>query len=424
MTVGGVFVTVRGYLFSQFIANTMSQVVLHLGQQYIEEDLEYYFSGERDKNNQVRPNESIYSLTPFESHIDFDLNDGKVGNFFYPMAPNQLDRIYIGISISLFANHWGGSFLLELLKILRPGGAIILPVYPEGQAAEKGYWSRSFLENIFLSRAKWRGTSNIAAENDGVMSLRVGRKWPERLPSTIEWFYQQRCALVMRALLAQKGNIDAHAFIQTAFVELCHLVWREYSRSAVAERVIIDYLGESKEVSVDHIGSDYGLLVNDLMLSSYVKVGKGRTRHIGQADRALIESVSRYFAPLTDTKHLLQQSDDYADLSNHAGEVMILSDAMTTMDTTDYRALLEKVWARLPAGGVLMVLEDLSTQADRVATLDALLAEFGECRYYSLIAGCPIKPDYAISQYSLAVEENLRQEQQNKQNVVRVVQKP
>ena len=94
----------------------MSQVVLHLGKEYIEEDLEYYFSGERDKNNQVRPDESIYSMTPFESHINVDFSDGKVGNFFYPLTPNSLDRIYIGISISLFANHWGASFLLELLK--------------------------------------------------------------------------------------------------------------------------------------------------------------------------------------------------------------------------------------------------------------------------------------------------------------------
>ena len=61
------------------------------------------------------------------------------------------------------------SFLLQLLKVLKPNGAIILPVYPEGQAQEKGYWSRSFLENIFLSRQRWTGFSNVRAENDGVM---------------------------------------------------------------------------------------------------------------------------------------------------------------------------------------------------------------------------------------------------------------
>ena len=132
----------------------MAQVVLHLDEKYIAEDLEYYFSGERDKNNQVRPDKNIYSMTPHSRHINIDFADGKVGNFFYPILPEPIDRIYIGISVSLFANYWGASFLLELLKQVKPGGDIVLPVYPEGQAHEKDYWSRSFLENIFTKGSR------------------------------------------------------------------------------------------------------------------------------------------------------------------------------------------------------------------------------------------------------------------------------
>ena len=423
MTIGGVFATVRGYQILSKNLNTMSQVVLHLAKEYIKEDLEYYFSGERDKNNQVRPDESIYSMTPFENHIDIDLSDGKVGNFFYPLMPNLIDRIYIGISISLFANHWGASFLLELLKVVKPGGAIILPVYPEGQAAEKGYWSRSFLENIFLSRTKWRGFSNITAENDGVMSLRVGRKWPDRLPSTIEWFYRERSALVLRSLTAKGGNIDARSYIQKSFIELCSVIWQEYSRSAVVERVIIDYLGSGTEVSVEHIGSDHGLLVNDLMLSRYVSVTNGSTRHVGDVDTVLMESVSRYFAPLTENKHTVQEKNDYDGLPENSAQIMILGDTFTNVDHASYRVLLERIWARIPANGVLIVYEDLASKPEQVETLDQLLSEFGSIEYYSLIAGCKIRADYDISQYSLAVEENLRQEKKNKDKVVRVLQK-
>ena len=401
----------------------MSQVVLHLGKEYIEEDLEYYFSGERDKNNQVRPDENIYSLTPFEHHIDIDLKDGKVGNFFYPLMPNMLDRIYIGISISLFANHWGASFLLELLKVVKPGGAIILPVYPEGQAAEKGYWSRSFLENVFLSRTKWRGFSNITAENDGVMSLRVGRKWPDRLPSTIEWFYSERSVLVLKSLAAQDAKIDARSYIQNSFVALCDLIWQEYSRSAVVERVIIDYLGASNEISVQHIGSDYGLLVNDLMLSQYVNVTNGYTWHVGDGDAVLMESIDRYFAPLTENKHSIQKKVDYEGLPESSTQVMILGDTFTNIDHASYRTLLEQIWASIPPGGVFIMYEDLSAQPEQVEKLDQLLSELGEVAYYSLIAGCKIKADYDISQYSLAVEENLRQEKKNKDKVVRILQK-
>ena len=401
----------------------MSQVVLHLGKEYIEEDLEYYFSGERDKNNQVRPDENIYSLTPFEQHIDIDLQDDKVGNFFYPLPPNLLDRIYIGISISLFANHWGASFLLELLKIVKPGGAIVLPVYPEGQAAEKGYWSRSFLENVFLSRTKWRGFSNITAENDGVMSLRVGRKWPDPLPSSIEWFYRQRSALMLKSLTAQQGNVDAKAHIQRTFVDLCKTIWQEYSRSAVLERVINDYLGDSGPVSIVHTGNDYGLLLDDLVLSRYVRVENGTTRHVGAVDTGLMQNIRQYFAPLTQNRHIVQEYKNCGDVPQCPATVTVIGNIFTSSNDADYNALLHATWAQMPQNGLLVIYEDLSAQPERINGLEQSLSGLGEPEYYSLIAGCKIKHNYEISQYSLAVEENLRQEKNSKDNVVRVLQK-
>ncbi|MBT8125695.1 MAG: hypothetical protein KJO81_12780, partial [Gammaproteobacteria bacterium] len=70
----------------------MADVALHLSDEFINEDLEYYFSGERDKNNQIRPDVNIYSMTPTSAHLSVGLDDDKVGNFFYPTLPNLLDR--------------------------------------------------------------------------------------------------------------------------------------------------------------------------------------------------------------------------------------------------------------------------------------------------------------------------------------------
>ena len=151
----------------------------------------------------------------------------------------------------LFASHWGASFLLELLKIVKPGGSIILPVYPEGQAQEKGYWSRSFLENIFLSRERWTGFSNVRAENDGVMSLSVGRKWPDPIPSTAQWFYQQRANLALGELL-ETGNRDD---LSTAFSKIAVRVWANYTHSSVVERIILDTFGAKTSVRVDCIST-------------------------------------------------------------------------------------------------------------------------------------------------------------------------
>ena len=401
----------------------MSQVVLHLGEQYVQEDLEYYFSPERDKNNQVRPNEKIYSMTPHSRHIEIDFSDGKVGNFFYPVLPDGLDRIYIGISISLFANHWGASFLLELLKHLNPGGAVILPVYPEGQAAEKNYWSRSFLENIFLSRQRWTGFSNISAENDGVMSLRVGRKWPPPLPSSIEWFFRQRSNLLLADLPAAQMGSDGAAYLKAAFVPLCNMIWNEYADSAVIEKIIIDCLGKNTRCCLFHVGADYGLLANDLILSAFLQVTEAETWHAGECRPILLRSIRQYFRAHTGDAHRLHVGNTGDVVCSKAFNVAVISRLFTSHDEADYCQLLEKTWACLPVSGLLIVREDLTDKAGAAARLEALTGALAEVSYYSSIAACRIQPNVEISQYSLAVEENLRQEAHSKNNLFRVLQK-
>lgn len=401
----------------------MSQVVLHLGEEYIQEDLEYYFSGERDKNNQVRPDRSIYSMTPFSQHIEMDFADGKVGNFFYPILPDALDRIYIGISVSLFANHWGTSFILELLKHLKPGGSIIVPVYPEGQAAEKDFWSRSFLENIFLSRERWTGFSNITAENDGVMSIRVGRKWPTPMPSSIEWFMKERSNLLLASLQKNKSGSDIKQHIKQTFIPLCKTIWDEYAASAVTERIISQYVGKKQQSSMLHIGCDYGMLANDVMLSSLVNVDSALSWHIGEYDNDLANSIARYFSAHTQDQHHM----NYANIDDvnyeHSHNVVVVSSLYSKVGAEQYKQLLQDAWSHLDTKGVLIVHEDMQDHHADIANLDAMLAEIGPVLYHSAIAARNIEPAVEISQYSLAVEENLRQEKQTKQNVFRVVHK-
>lgn len=401
----------------------MNQVVLSLSQDYIQEDLEYYFSGERDKNNQVRPDEKIYSVTPWESHIDIDFQDGKVGNFFYPLAPNSLERIYIGISISLYANHWGASFLLELLKVLQPGGAVVLPVYPEVQAAEKGYWSRSFLENVFLSRTRWRGMTNINAENDGVMSLRVGRKWPERMPSSIEWFYKERSNLLLNDLVKTKPSANLASHVQQQFQTLCSLVWNEYQTSASVEKIISDHYGRDNAVTVTHVSQDYGLLLNDLMHSPYVNVAQGSTCHLGEYEQSMMQSVTQYFAPLTEKTHRVDQTKNTDGINFDSSDVIILNNVLANSDQSNFENTVQQAWSKLNAEGLLVIYENLANSQLDSDQLDQLINSLGAITYYSAIVASKIEQHVEISQYSLAVEEDLRQEKANKHKVFRVIQK-
>lgn len=402
----------------------MSQAVLHLGDQYIEEDLEYYFSGERDKNNQVRPDEKIYSMAPFSQHIDIDFMDGQVGNFFYPVLPEALDRIYIGISVSLFANYWGASFLLELLKSVKPGGSVVLPVYPEGQAHEKDFWSRSFLENIFLSRERWTGFSNITAENDGVMSMRIGRKMPAPMPSSAEWFFKERSNLMLASLQRDNRGVDISTHLQQQFVPLCKMMWQEYTASAVVEHIIKKYVVNKKAIKLTHIGSDYGMLANDVLLSSFVNVNSAISYHVGIEDHRLGQSISAYFSAHTQDVHSLNKVIHLRDVSiEDTTDVVIVTQLLTASNSQDYLEILQSAVNNLPVNGVLIVYEDLTGKSSEVAQLDKMLEGFGQVTTHSAIAARTIEPAVEISQYSLAVEENLRQEKLKRENVFRVLQK-
>jgi len=399
----------------------MADAAFHLTEEFIEEDLDYYFSGERDKNNQIRPDDNIHSMTPTSTHLSVDLTDNKVGNFFYPSLPNLLDRVYIGISVPLFASHWGASFLLELLKVIKPGGAIILPVYPEGQAQEKGYWSRSFLENIFLSRQRWTGFSNVRAENDGVMSLSVGRKWPDPIPSTAQWFYQQRANLALGNLL-ETGNRDDLA---TAFANTATRVWANYTHSSVVERIILDHFDAKTPVQVACVSNDYGLLLTELLLSSYINVESGYTCHITQTEEAAAKSFASYFAPHTGDRHTIQMGDESNVEFTKNVDVICLIHSLSVLDDSQQRSMLDQAWAKLNTNG-LLIIHDVMPEAWHKAgdaSLHRKLENFGELSTYSSLVASKIEENIEISHYSTIQEAKLVEEKQKQRTVFKVIQK-
>ncbi len=399
----------------------MAHVAFHLSEEFIVEDLDYYFSGERDKNNQILPDENIHSMTPSSSRLGHTLGDGRVTNFFYPLLPNLVDRIYIGISVPLFSNNWGASFLLQLLKILKPDGSIILPVYPEGQAQEKGYWSRSFLENIFLSRQRWTGFSNVRAENDGVMSLKVGRKWPEPMPSTIEWFYQQRANLVLQNLFESTSQNEVKAI----YTDLVKKVWDNYAYSAVVERIILEHYGAMNSVAIHNFSNDCGLLITDLLLSPYISVTSGITTHYTTLGQEVSENnFKAYFSPHVESRHQIQSSSSTELDIQQPSDVICISNRLAGMDATTRKAFLKKVWDQVNPMGILIVYEDLVANSALSATeLNDALEQFGVVEKYSTIVASKIQDDIDISHYSTIQESKLVEEKREETKIFRVVHK-
>lgn len=401
----------------------MSHAALHLAEEFISEDLDYYFSGERDKNNQVRPNENIYSMTPGSTYFCQTLDDGQVSNFFFPCLPNLLDRIYIGPSVPLFANNWGASFLLQLLHILRPGGSIILPVYPEMQAQEKGYWSRSFLENVFLSRQRWTGFSNVIAENDGVMSLQIGRKRPTPIPSTIEWFYRQRSNLVVQSLLesALESTGDAENTIQTIYPALVEKVWKNYTYSAVVERIVSDYFDTKTPVYFHNISNDYGLLLTELHLSTRINIANGLTsdvcNDVCKAAESIRHNFKSYFSPHTGDNHKIESSLIENISFHQLSDVISIIDVLSDLDEPARASMLRAAWQNLKSGGLLIVHDDVEIN------LYDVLGMLGEVQTYSSIVASKIQRNVNISHYSSIQESKLIKEKQGQGRVFLVVKK-
>ena len=398
----------------------MTDLVFHKAEKYIEEDLEYYFSGERDIHSQVKPGQDIYSFTPNSTHLNVDLNDGKIGNLFFPFAQGSLDRIYIGISFPLFANSWGAAFLSHLMTLVKPGGCVVLPVYPEMQASEKNYWSRSILENIFISRSRWKGMSNIWAENDGVMSMRIGRKPAPQIASNARYIFTQGSKSAFRQMMSTETSTN----LAEQFLSLHLTHWESANISAILERIIQDHFGRKAVASLAILGRQASnpLIAIECLLSPYINIS------LAVSETATGQTADNNWQDVADM-HNSQIENSLSVESTGASALMqidsvntIFINTLATVNQFDKPAdALAKAWGKLSPNGLLIVYDGDQSLAPE--QLHSLLSNFGSIQHYSAIAASEHKTDVEISHYSLLIEEELRAENKDKKGLFWVVQK-
>lgn len=357
------------------------ELSLHRTTRHIEEDLEYYFSEQRDKHNQIRPADDISPCTPeAPAGIDFG-SRAEPGNLFFPHACHSLQRIFIGISFPLYANSWGTAFLRHLLELIRPDGAVILPVYPEMQAHEKGLWCRSSLENIFRSRSRLAGISNIWAENDGVMSMRVRRKWPAVVASTGRWLWQQGSRDAWRTAL--RGDTAA---ARESWQDLCARHWRCAQTSAIGEQILRDCLGARRKLCVTVHGKDSGLLALELLFSPYLRMRQVRVYDARENERQL-QAMEEACA--TGPHGTLE----------YAPAVDAPSDAVFALDGLPSESALSSV----PSHGIVVC-------APGVLRDGAAPSGFTVCERYSTQVATQLREQPPIHHYSMQIEEKIAAE--------------
>ncbi len=374
-------------------------IAVHRSQAYSEEDLDYYFSEQRDKHNQIRPSDDIRRFTPDSSLLVADPGPDAVGNLFFPFARHSLDRIFIGISFPLFANVWGAAYLRYLLELIKPDGAIILPVYPEVQAREKGLWCRSSLENIFRSRSRFIGISNIWAENDGVMSMRVGRCWPPVMASTARWLFQQIPRQALAATWEQENPIA-----RAAWHKETQRFWRLAQRHAVVEQIIRDLRGVRRATCLGALGDDAGLLALECLFSPYTRITQAwacGSLEDAQALQAIDTACStRAHGPLEWRAHADAPCDVLCVTSPSAQESLGLA------------------LQHLPSGGWVVF-----TPESQALCASLEHSDFHAPEHYSQRVAQKLREDRPIYHYSDLVQTKLEEENATRQGVFTVLQK-
>ena len=367
----------------------ITDIIFHKSSKYIEDDIVYYASDTRDKNGAVKPSKNIksYSLDSF----NFD-NQSELPSLFYPFPKHSLDRVYLGISFPLYANNWGAEFLRYLMYIIKKDGAVIFPVYAERQGVEKNYWSRSILEVAFQSRQKWWGMSNIWAENDGVMSMRIGKKEPKVRNSTFTYFIDKKLPSLFET--NDKDLIESEISNQVENMRL----------SAVIEKIILDHHGRNKKV---HLGviSDSALLGMELSCSDYMNIKNVEVYSDNRVDSPMYREYLPKSIP-SDYKQILTDINNF-DLNKLHNVILI-----------DEKYFDEKMSAQLIDKSLSALTED-----GFIILVNRHIDNDYKSKHHSHTVGTQLKEGYDIPHYSDLIFKELQEENENRATAVQVILK-
>ena len=69
------------------------ELIFHKSEKYIEEDIFYYISDQRDKHSMIKPKkENLISMTVDSNTLAIP-NKNEIVNVFYPFKKNSIDKI-------------------------------------------------------------------------------------------------------------------------------------------------------------------------------------------------------------------------------------------------------------------------------------------------------------------------------------------
>jgi hypothetical protein len=385
----------------------MIDIILHKSKQYIKEDIGYYCSDIRDKHGMIKPNDDLISLTCDSNIFHSNPSNDEICSIYYPFERGVFHRIYIGISFPLFANNWGATFLRHLMCLVDKDGAVILPVYAERQGVEKNYWSRSSLESIFQSRQKWWGMSNIWAENDGVMSMRIGKKQPPKKNSTLTHLLNENIEKIK-----DLNSIDV-------IVNNVNNQHQNGTLSAIVEQIIINYYGRSKVVTFCEINGN-GLLAIETMMSDYIKISQS-TAIINEKHN--INDFKKYLINGFDKKFKVTKCENGNLNLDQNFDIITMINILDKKSDSEKKSCVDDMFNKLNKNGILILQDNGSSNVETFDKITASIINSSVHSQYSSIVATKLNTNINIPHYSDIIFEELKNENISRNNVINVFQK-
>tara|TARA_B100001250_G_C19809106_1_gene794908 strand:- start:552 stop:1703 length:1152 start_codon:yes stop_codon:yes gene_type:complete len=382
----------------------MTDIILHKSKQYIKEDIDYYCSDIRDKHGMIKPSDNLVSLTCDSNIFHPNPSNDEICSIYYPFEKGMFHRIYIGISFPLFANNWGAAFLRHLMHLVDKDGAVIMPVYAERQGVEKNYWSRSSLESIFQSRQKWWGMSNIWAENDGVMSMRIGKKQPPKKNSTLTHLLNKN---IEKAKGSNSITNDVNDHHQNGTL------------SAIVEQIILNYYGRSKAVTFCEINGN-GLLAIETMMSDYVKISQS-TAIINEKYNT--NDFKKYLNNGFDKKFKATNSENGNLNLSQNFDVITMINILDNKSDSEKKCYVDDMFNKLNRNGILILQDNGSSNMETFDKITASIIDSSVHSQYSSIVATKLNTNINIPHYSDIIFEELKNENISRNNVINVFQK-
>ena len=385
----------------------MIDIILHKSKKYIKEDIDYYCSDIRDKHEMIKPNDNLISLTCDSNIFHSNPSNNEICSIYYPFERGVFHRIYIGISFPLFANNWGATFLRHLMYLVDKDGAVILPVYAERQGVEKNYWSRSSLESIFQSRQKWWGMSNIWAENDGVMSMRIGKKQPPKKNSALTHLLNENIEQIK-----DSNSIDVIA----NNVNNQH---QNGTLSAIVEQIILNYYGRSKAVTFCEINGN-GLLAIETMMSDYIKISQS-TAIINEKHN--INDFKKYLSNGFDKKFKVTKCENGNLNLDQNFDIITMINILDKKSDSEKKSCVDDMFNKLNKNGILILQDNGSSNVETFNKITASIINSSVHSQYSSIVATKLNTNINIPHYSDIIFEELKNENISRNNVINIFQK-